>query len=199
MGAYVDWNYFEMVDTLSRLIGRGEFAGRHALPRSMPTSQLFGFQMGVDGANNRNTNMGISGWFWYRGMIGGRRGRHQATSTPTSPTKKRGGGLPSGGGIPPCADGLVRMWPRHPPQHHPTSRRGDPAFLSIPALESADCTQLPDTPGVAEACLMPAAATDRWSARMWWRATAEATKSSPGPGHCPMLVRTAWTPFKPLR
>ena len=60
-----------MVDTLSRLIGHGDYEGDMLYLDHMPTSRLFGFQVGLDGANNRNTNHGVSGWFWYRGSIGG--------------------------------------------------------------------------------------------------------------------------------
>ena len=161
LGAYVDWNYFELVDTLSRLIGRGDFEGDMLYLDHMPTSRLFGFQMGVDGANNRNTNMGISGWFWYRGMIAGAdvvgtgdinadltNEETEEVACPVVEEYRR-----------------VRMaWSECGHDiHHNTIQRLDeeaPVFLSIPALESADCTQLPDTPGVAAFDLFDACGSD---------------------------------------
>ena len=62
LGAYVDWNYFEVVDTLSRLEGMGAYEGDMLYMDHMPFSRLFGFQLGADGANNKNTNFGMSGW-----------------------------------------------------------------------------------------------------------------------------------------
>ena len=69
--AYEDWMYYEVVDTLSHLSGRGDFEGDMLYLDHMPVSRLFGFQVGDLGANNRNENFGVSGWFWYRGLIGG--------------------------------------------------------------------------------------------------------------------------------
>ena len=196
LGAYVDWNYFEMVDTLSRLIGRGDFEGDMLYLDHMPTSRLFGFQMGVDGANNRNTNMGISGWFWYRGMIAGAdvvgtgdinadltNQENVEVACPVVEEYRR-----------------VRMaWSECGHDiHHNTIQRLDeetPAFLSIPALESADCTQLPDTPGVAAFDLFDACGGDDVGGRLGCGHRTTVQQIPPGPGHCPMLVRTAWTPF----
>ena len=67
---YPDWTYYEMVDTLSHLIGLDDMAGDVLYLDHMPVHRLFGFQVG-EGANNRNVNHGVSGWFWYRGVIGG--------------------------------------------------------------------------------------------------------------------------------
>ena len=67
---YPDWTYYEMVDTLSHLIGLDDMAGDVLYLDHMPVHRLFGFQVG-EGANNRNVNHGVSGWFWYRGVIDG--------------------------------------------------------------------------------------------------------------------------------
>jgi len=67
---YPDWTYYEMVDTLSHLIGLDDMDGDVLYLDHMPVHRLFGFQVG-EGANNRNWNNGLSGWFWYRGVIDG--------------------------------------------------------------------------------------------------------------------------------
>jgi gliding motility-associated-like protein len=67
---YPDWTYYEMVDTLSHLIGLDDMDGDVLYLDHMPVHRLFGFQVG-EGANNRNANHGVSGWFFYRGVIGG--------------------------------------------------------------------------------------------------------------------------------
>ena len=56
LGAYEDWMFYEMVDTLSHMAGRGDFEGGMLYLDHMPVSRLFGYQVGDLGANNRNPN-----------------------------------------------------------------------------------------------------------------------------------------------
>ncbi|MFN0031528.1 MAG: hypothetical protein ACKVOR_05160, partial [Flavobacteriales bacterium] len=62
------WTYYELVGGFSHLEGTGDNAGSWLSLSHMPSSYYFGFQCG-QGANNRNANMGISGWFYYNGSI----------------------------------------------------------------------------------------------------------------------------------
>lgn len=150
LGAYVDWSYYEMVDTLSRLIGRGDFEGDMLYLDHMPFSKLFGFQVGENGANNRNTNHGISGWFWYRGIIAGQdvTGTGDVNADLTNPTET--------GSTCPIVETLHRVamaWSDC--GHHvyeQTLERIDeeaPMFIDLPPLESASCTDLPDTADIS--------------------------------------------------
>lgn len=148
-GAYVDWTYFELVDTLSRLIGRGDFEGDMLYLDHMPTSRIFGYQMGEGGANNRNTNLGISGWFWFRGKMSGQ------TVVGTGDINAD---LENEEVIPvecPVVEEHQRIrmaWSDCGHDlHENTLTRIDeeaPMFLSIPELIAVDCTQLPDTPSI---------------------------------------------------
>ena len=146
LGGYVDWTYFEVVDTLSRLEGMGAFEGDMLYLDHMPFSRLFGFQLGDNGANNKNTDFGISGWFWYRGMMGG---------APVTGTGDVNANL-----INPEADGVscpvvesrervVMAWSECGHDiHTQTIERQDleaPYFVSLPPLEAVECTELPDT------------------------------------------------------
>ena len=149
--AYVDWTFFEMVDTLSRIEGAGAFAGDVLYLDHMPVSRAFGFQLGADGANNRNTNFGISGWFWYRGVMNG---------APITGTGDVNADL-TNESVQGLACPVVESVERHAMAwsacgHDATSysiERHDleaPVFVELPPLESADCTSLPDTADIAE-------------------------------------------------
>ncbi len=62
------WTYYELVGGFSHLEGTGDNAGSWLSLTHMPSSYYFGFQCG-QGANNRNANMGLSGWFYYGGSV----------------------------------------------------------------------------------------------------------------------------------
>ena len=62
------WTYYELVGGFSHLEGTGDNAGSHLSMTHMPSNYYFGFQCG-QGANNRNANMGLSGWFYYTGHV----------------------------------------------------------------------------------------------------------------------------------
>lgn len=67
-----NWVFYEMDSTRSRLTGvPGTFYDSDTLTLShMPADFTYGFQMGV-GANAKNGNFGISGWFFYGGSYSG--------------------------------------------------------------------------------------------------------------------------------
>ncbi|MCH2199347.1 MAG: hypothetical protein MK081_11255, partial [Flavobacteriales bacterium] len=67
---YEGWTYFEMVNGFSTMTGLADNAGDVLYFYHMPDSYYFGFQLG-EGANNKNCDYGISGWFTYDGFIGG--------------------------------------------------------------------------------------------------------------------------------
>jgi len=67
---HVDWDYYEMVNGISTLTGDGSLEGDILYMSHMPANHYFGFQVGV-GANNKNCNYGMSGWFTYTGFMGG--------------------------------------------------------------------------------------------------------------------------------
>jgi hypothetical protein len=67
---YEDWTYYELVDNFSTLTGTGCLDGSVLYLDHMPASYYFGFQCG-QGANNKNGNFGMSGWFTYTGSIDG--------------------------------------------------------------------------------------------------------------------------------
>lgn len=67
---YEDWTYYELVDGFSTLTGQGDLAGDILYLHHMPASYYFGFQIGM-GANNKNCDYGISGWFTYNGLVDG--------------------------------------------------------------------------------------------------------------------------------
>ena len=149
--AYFDWTYFEVVDTLSRLEGAGAYEGDVLYLDHMPVTRMFGFQLGADGANNRNTNFGISGWFWYRGTMDGNpvTGTGDVNADLTGETIQN---LPC-----PAVESVERhalAWSEC--GHHLVSytvERHDleaPTFVSLPPLASADCTSLPDTATLSE-------------------------------------------------
>jgi len=62
------WSYYEMVGGFSTLTGEGDLAGDQLYLHHQPINYYYGFQVGV-GANNKNCNNGISGWFAYSGFI----------------------------------------------------------------------------------------------------------------------------------
>jgi streptogramin lyase len=65
-----DWTYYEMKGGFSTLTGAGELAGDVLYMYHTPASYYFGFQIG-EGANNKNCNHGMSGWFSYDGFVNG--------------------------------------------------------------------------------------------------------------------------------
>ena len=69
-GAHTNWNYYELVGGLSTLTGAGSMAGNNLNLYHMPSNYYFGFQAGI-GANNKNCNSGLSGWFSYNGVVNG--------------------------------------------------------------------------------------------------------------------------------
>jgi hypothetical protein len=159
--AYADWTFFEVVDTLSHLKGAGAFEGDVLYLDHMPVSRLFGFQLGADGANNRNTNFGISGWFWYRGVMGGNpvTGTGDVNADLTDETTLA------------LACPVVASVERHALAwsscgHHLVSytiERLDaepPVFVELPPLTASDCTSLPDTADLTEFVVNDACGSD---------------------------------------
>ena len=67
---HINWDYYELVNGFSTLTGAGALAGDVLYLSHMPASYYFGFQKGI-GANNKNCNNGISGWFTYEGFVDG--------------------------------------------------------------------------------------------------------------------------------
>ncbi len=67
---HINWEYFELVGGFSTLTGAGDLAGDVLSLYHMPSSYYFGFQKGI-GANNKNCNSGLSGWFSYDGFVNG--------------------------------------------------------------------------------------------------------------------------------
>lgn len=67
---YFDWQYFELVAGFSRLTGLGELEGTILELHHQPADYFYGFQSGI-GANNKNGNNGMSGWFTYNGHYAG--------------------------------------------------------------------------------------------------------------------------------
>lgn len=65
-----DWLFFEMKSGISTLTGEGAMAGDVLYLSHMPSNFFFGFQYGI-GANNKNCNEGLSGWFTYEGFVNG--------------------------------------------------------------------------------------------------------------------------------
>lgn len=150
LGAYEEWTYYEVADTLSHLIGRGDYEGDMLYLDHMPMSRLFGFQVGDLGANNRNPNYGVSGWFWYRGVMGGSdvigTGDVNADLEDTTVETVEC----------PVVEELQRVAMAWSDCGHDlyeqTLQRLDeeaPEFIALPALESASCLDLPDTADIA--------------------------------------------------
>ena len=67
---YKDWTYYTIDPAkMTRLTGLDSNAGQSKRLYHMPTNHEFGFQVG-EAANNKNTEYGISGWFFYRNYRG---------------------------------------------------------------------------------------------------------------------------------
>jgi hypothetical protein len=64
---YEAWTYYEMVNGFSTASGLGDLAGDILYFYHMPDNYYFGFQIG-EGANNKNCDYGMSGWFTYYGV-----------------------------------------------------------------------------------------------------------------------------------
>ncbi len=67
---YLNWDYYELVSGFSNLTGTGSYAGNILYLSHQPSNYFFGWQCGI-GANNRNANEGLSGWFFYNGWFNG--------------------------------------------------------------------------------------------------------------------------------
>lgn len=65
-----NWTYYELTPTFSNLDGTGSLAGSHLYLSHQPANYFYGFQSGI-GANNRNGNEGMSGWFFWEGWLNG--------------------------------------------------------------------------------------------------------------------------------
>lgn len=65
-----EWTYYEIDNNTSKLVGIGEFDGVELNLSHAPTSYYYGVQVGL-GANNRNAEYGMSGWFNVSGMLNG--------------------------------------------------------------------------------------------------------------------------------
>ena len=65
---HVNWSYYELVGGFSTLTGTGDLAGNQLYLYHLPTNYYFGFQIGI-GANDKNCNFGMSGWFSYNGFM----------------------------------------------------------------------------------------------------------------------------------
>ena len=66
--SHVDWTYYEMTEGFCYLNGTGSIAGSQLQLSHLPVNYYFGYQLGV-GANNKNGNEGLSGWFTYDGYL----------------------------------------------------------------------------------------------------------------------------------
>jgi hypothetical protein len=67
---HINWSYYDLVGGFSTLTGHGDLEGDELYLYHMPVSHYFGFQVGT-GANNKNCNYGVSGWFTYEGFVDG--------------------------------------------------------------------------------------------------------------------------------
>jgi large repetitive protein len=64
------WMYYELVGGFSHMVGTGANAGSEIYMSHQPSTYYKGFQCG-QGANGRNGNFGMSGWFFYYGTVNG--------------------------------------------------------------------------------------------------------------------------------
>ncbi len=64
------WDIYTIKPDQSHLLGRGAFEGSLLQLQHAPSSQFFGFQVGL-GANDHNCNYGAGGWFSWNGTICG--------------------------------------------------------------------------------------------------------------------------------
>jgi uncharacterized surface anchored protein len=69
LGPFQTWDFYEIDSLQSRLIGEGNVAGDTFHLSHMPVSRMFGPQVG-DGANDRNGNYGMSGWWFFTSTSG---------------------------------------------------------------------------------------------------------------------------------
>jgi len=69
-GDHINWDYYELANGFSTLTGAGDFSGAVLYLNHLPVNYYFGFQIGT-GANNKNCNFGLSGWFTYTGVFNG--------------------------------------------------------------------------------------------------------------------------------
>ncbi|MFK8006549.1 MAG: SdrD B-like domain-containing protein, partial [Saprospiraceae bacterium] len=67
---HTTWNYYEVDNSDSYFTGLGGHAGQSLTITHNPGSFEFGFQLGT-GANLKNTNYGLSGWFLFDGAFDG--------------------------------------------------------------------------------------------------------------------------------
>ncbi|MBO6496100.1 MAG: HYR domain-containing protein, partial [Roseivirga sp.] len=65
---YEDWTYYTL-NSDSKLKGKGSNHGKVVSVYHMPTNYFYGFQLG-EAANNKNSNYGLSGWFYYKNYCG---------------------------------------------------------------------------------------------------------------------------------
>ena len=65
---YEDWTYYTL-NSNSKLKGKGSNHGKVVSVYHMPTNYFYGFQLG-EAANNKNSNYGLSGWFYYKNYCG---------------------------------------------------------------------------------------------------------------------------------
>lgn len=61
-GPFMTWDYYEVDSLRSRLIGKRGLAGDTFCLSHAPVNRYYGFQIG-DGANDKNGNYGLGGWF----------------------------------------------------------------------------------------------------------------------------------------
>lgn len=66
--SHTDWTYYEMTEGFCYLNGTGSIAGSQLQLSHLPVNYYFGYQLG-NGANNKNGNEGLSGWFTYAGYL----------------------------------------------------------------------------------------------------------------------------------
>jgi hypothetical protein len=65
---YLDWMYYLMNNDLAIMSGWGDFEGSLLNLQHAPSSNYYGYQVGV-AANNVNSNYGSGGWFTYDGIL----------------------------------------------------------------------------------------------------------------------------------
>ena len=69
LGDHTLWHY-AILQNSSQLIGWGDYEGNLLSMSHQPSNEYFGFQLG-EGANNKNSEFGFSGWFYYSGEFQG--------------------------------------------------------------------------------------------------------------------------------
>ena len=147
-GRFPDWTYYEWSTPSAAskaLAPMRVTCSTHYTPFSRLDSA------GRNGANNRNTNYGISGWFWYRGVMSG------ADVVGTGDINVDLNDAQDLAVACPVVEGRERIsmaWSDcgHDVQSHTVERHDmeAPVFVELPPLESADCTSLPDTADIAD-------------------------------------------------